>query len=116
MSVSKSMHGDEDEDVEVPETLDPSELANIRESLEKYTSALVTGEDASGLGLGTGVPSLAENELDESVDAPGAVGREFYVTWVSEGGSGEAGNTMNGGLTGLTKPSLHHLRIRSAIE
>ncbi|KAE9382883.1 hypothetical protein BT96DRAFT_869540, partial [Gymnopus androsaceus JB14] len=34
------------EDAEVPETLDPSELWLIRESLEKYTAALLTGEDA----------------------------------------------------------------------
>lgn len=69
-----------DEDEEVPETLDPSELYAIREALEKYTSALQKGEDASGLGLGRGVPSLAEGELDESVDS--SVGRAFAVTWV----------------------------------
>ncbi|KAL5501499.1 hypothetical protein ACEPAH_8759 [Sanghuangporus vaninii] len=67
-------------DEEVPETLDPSELHAIREALEKYTSALQKGEDASGLGLGSGVPSLAEGEFDESVDT--TVGREFVVTWL----------------------------------
>lgn len=73
------------DDVEVPETLDPSELWHIRESLEKYTAALRTGEDASGLGLGRGVPSLAEGEIDEEVDA--SVGRSAYVTWVGADGS-----------------------------
>lgn len=73
------------EDVEVPETLDPSELWHIRESIEKYTSALRDGEDASGLGLGRGVPSLAEGELDEEVDAN--VGRSAYLTWVGSDGS-----------------------------
>ncbi|KAF5360472.1 hypothetical protein D9756_004720 [Leucocoprinus leucothites] len=70
-----------DEDIDVPETLDPSELWNIREALEKYTAAL-QGEDISGLGLGQGVPSLAENELDEEVDS--SVGRKAFITWVSD--------------------------------
>lgn len=69
------------EDAEVPETLDPTELWNIREALEKYTAAL-QGDDTSGLGLGTGVPSLAENELDEEVDA--SVGRRAFITWVPD--------------------------------
>lgn len=69
------------EDIEVPETLDPSELYNIREALEKYTAALRDGEDASGLGLGRGVPSLAEGEMDEEVDE--TVGRSVCVSWVS---------------------------------
>ncbi|KAG7088449.1 hypothetical protein E1B28_012440 [Marasmius oreades] len=67
------------EDVEVPETLDPSELWHIRESLEKHTAALRTGEDASGLGLGKGVPSLAEGEMDEELDA--SVGRRAFLSW-----------------------------------
>ncbi|KAF5315156.1 hypothetical protein D9619_007212 [Psilocybe cf. subviscida] len=70
---------------EVPETLDPSELWLIRESLEKYTSALQTGQDASGLGLGGGVPSLIEGEMDEEADA--AVGRQGYTTWVDTTGT-----------------------------
>ncbi|TEB39853.1 hypothetical protein FA13DRAFT_1751073 [Coprinellus micaceus] len=57
---------------DVPETLDPSELYQIRESLEKYTSALADGTDASRLGLGAG---------DDEVDA--SVGREVVVTWVA---------------------------------
>lgn len=72
-------------DIEVPETLDPSELYHIRESLEKYTSALQTGEDASGLGLGHGMPSLAEGELDDTVD--GTVGRPVVITWVGADGT-----------------------------
>ncbi|KAF8073783.1 hypothetical protein FPV67DRAFT_1560129 [Lyophyllum atratum] len=68
-----------------PETLDPSELWHIRESLEKYTTALREGDDASGLGLGRGVPSLAEGEIDMEVDE--AVGRTASITWVAEDGS-----------------------------
>lgn len=72
-------------DEEVPETLDPSELWHIREALEKYTSAVIDGEDASGLGLGRGVPSLAEGEMDDSVDA--SVGNNFQVTWIGVDGT-----------------------------
>ncbi|KIK69551.1 hypothetical protein GYMLUDRAFT_151982 [Collybiopsis luxurians FD-317 M1] len=73
------------EDVEVPETLDPSELWLIRESLEKYTASLITGEDASGLGLGRGVPSLGEGEMDEEVDS--SIGRSACITWIQLDGS-----------------------------
>lgn len=68
------------EDAEVPETLDPSELWHIRETLEKYTEALRTGQDTSGLGLGTGVPSLGQGEMDEEVDQ--SIGREACQTWI----------------------------------
>ena len=61
---------------EVAETLDPSELYNIREALEKYTSSL--SEDGSGLGLGEGVPSLGKGEIDEELDS--SVGREAFLT------------------------------------
>ena len=73
------------EDIEVPETLDPSELYHIRESLEKYTTALQKGEDPSGLGLGHGVPSLGEGEIDEEIDSD--IGDSVMVTWVGEDGS-----------------------------
>ncbi|KAF8208926.1 hypothetical protein K438DRAFT_295654 [Mycena galopus ATCC 62051] len=72
------------EEPEVPETLDPSELWNIRESLEKYTAALSSGEDASGLGLGSGLPSLATGEMDDEVDD--LIGRTAQLTWVGEDG------------------------------
>jgi CS domain len=72
------------EDIEVPETLDPSELWHIREALEKYTTSLREGDDGSGLGLGRGVPSLAEGEMDMEVDE--SIGREAYLTWVGEDG------------------------------
>ena len=72
------------EDSEVPETLDPSELWHIRESLEKYTTALREGDDASGLGLGKGMPSLAEGEIDIEVDE--SVGKSACITWVGEDG------------------------------
>ncbi|KAF7314257.1 CS domain-containing protein [Mycena kentingensis (nom. inval.)] len=67
---------------EVPETLDPSELYAIRESLEKYTAALRTGDDASGMGLGSGIPSLARGEVDEDVDD--SVGRNAQITWIRD--------------------------------
>ena len=70
-------------EMEVPETLDPSELWHIRESLEKYTSALRDGEDASGLGLGKGLSSLADGEMDEEADAN--VGRRVCLTWIRGG-------------------------------
>ncbi|KAG6850746.1 hypothetical protein H0H93_009369 [Arthromyces matolae] len=74
-----------DQEVEVLETLDPSELWHVREALEKYTAALREGDDASGLGLGHGVPSLAEGELDMEVDD--VVGRKAYLTWVDSNGN-----------------------------
>ena len=61
---------------EVAEALDSSELYNIRETLEKYTSTL--SEDGSGLGLGQGVPSLGKGEIDEELDS--SVGREAFLT------------------------------------
>ena len=76
------------DDVDVPETLDPSELYAIREALEKYTAALREGEDASGLGLGRGLPTLAQGEMDEDVDS--SVGRLAFITWVGEDGSSPA--------------------------
>ncbi|KAJ7250890.1 hypothetical protein B0H12DRAFT_1185678 [Mycena haematopus] len=76
--------GSSPEEVEVPETLDPSELWNIRESLHKYTAALSSGEDASGLGLGSGLPSLATGEMDDEVD--NSIGRAAQLTWVGEDG------------------------------
>ena len=63
-------------ELEVAETLDPSELYNIRETLEKYTSSL--SEDGSGLGLGQGVPSLGKGEIDEELDS--SVGRGAFLT------------------------------------
>jgi hypothetical protein len=73
------------EDMEVPETLDPSELWHICQALEKYTTSLREVDDASGMGLGRGLPSLAEGEIDMEVDE--SVGREVYLTWVGEDGS-----------------------------
>jgi len=70
-----------EEDVDVPETLDPSELWNIQEALEKYTSSL-QGQDTSDLGLGKGIPSLAGNEIDEEVDS--SFGRKAFISWVHD--------------------------------
>jgi hypothetical protein len=81
-----------EEDQEVPETVDPSELYLIRESLEKYTASLASGEDTSGLGLGTGVPSLAQGEIDDEIDAKVGTGSVFTtvgldgVIWKRPGG------------------------------
>jgi hypothetical protein len=77
---SSGMSVDGGGDVEVPETLDPSELALIRDNMEKFTAAIQSGEDSSGLGLGRGVPSLAENEMDEELDSN--VGRFAVITMV----------------------------------
>ncbi|TFK91115.1 hypothetical protein K466DRAFT_644078 [Polyporus arcularius HHB13444] len=74
---------------EVPETVDPTELYNIREALEKYTAALRDGTDPSGLGLGSGVPSLAEGERDDEVDL--SVGKSACLTWVAASGAGSTG-------------------------
>ncbi|TFK27737.1 hypothetical protein FA15DRAFT_149399 [Coprinopsis marcescibilis] len=74
----------DDVEVDVPETLDPSELWKIREALEKYTVSLRDGSDTSGLGLGSGVPSLASGEIDDEVDM--SVGRKVYLTWVAADG------------------------------
>lgn len=70
-------------DREVLETLDPSELWKIRESLEIYTRSLQDGKDYGG--LGTGIPSLADGEMDDEVDT--VVGRQAYITWVGADGS-----------------------------
>jgi hypothetical protein len=85
-----------EEDEEVPETVDPSELWLIRESLEKYTASLVTGEDASGLGLGKGLPSLAEGEIDEEVDAQ--VGSLVVLTQVSRSHGAVVGDPKSTGM------------------
>ncbi|KAJ7175840.1 hypothetical protein C8R46DRAFT_990023 [Mycena filopes] len=77
--------GTSPEDPEVPETLDPSELYNIRESLEKYTAALHSGDDVSGLGIGSDLPSLAKGEMDDEVDL--SIGRDAQLTWVAKDGS-----------------------------
>lgn len=73
--------GTEDAIEEVPETIDPSEMYKIREALEKYTATLSSGEDPSGLALGSGIPSLAQGEMDDSVDE--SVGRRAVQMWFS---------------------------------
>ncbi|GJJ15759.1 hypothetical protein Clacol_010037 [Clathrus columnatus] len=66
------------EHAEIPETIDPSELAHIRDMLDKYTATIRDG--GGGADLGHGVPSLVEGELDVSVDE--VVGRRAFCTWV----------------------------------
>jgi hypothetical protein len=79
---------------EVPETLDPSELHAIRESLEKYTAALQQQQQqGSGVGAGVAPPSsLADGEADAEADA--MVGTETCVTWVdaTDAGGGDGGD------------------------
>ncbi|KAJ7095886.1 hypothetical protein B0H15DRAFT_946432 [Mycena belliarum] len=73
-----------EEEKDVPETLDASDLWNIRESLEKYTAALRDG-DGTGVGLGSDLPSLAMGEMDDDVDQ--SIGRTAQLTWIGEDGS-----------------------------
>ncbi|KZT34363.1 CS-domain-containing protein [Sistotremastrum suecicum HHB10207 ss-3] len=70
------------ESPEVPETIDPSELANIRDQLEKFT---VQGPISEGMDIGHGLSSLADGEMDEEVDSN--VGRKMVTTWIKVDGS-----------------------------
>ncbi|KAF9516498.1 hypothetical protein BS47DRAFT_1315336 [Hydnum rufescens UP504] len=95
-------------ETDVPETLDPSELYAVRESLEKYTASLTTGEDASGLGLGHGVPSLAQQEVDDELDSQ--VGRKTVFSWVSaDDGRRTMGNGWVHDLLALPIPSSRNI-------
>ncbi|THH27992.1 hypothetical protein EUX98_g6195 [Antrodiella citrinella] len=67
------------QDVEVPETLDPSELYNIRESMEKFTAAALEAHEKGS------IPSLAEGEMDEEIDSE--MGKWSFITWVGDDGS-----------------------------
>ncbi|KAI9443206.1 hypothetical protein H4582DRAFT_1807893 [Lactarius indigo] len=69
---------------EVAETLDPSELYAIRESLEKYTAELQGAASAGGGAR----PSLADGEADEEADS--AVGTDTCITWVYVDGADPA--------------------------
>jgi len=68
---------------EVAETLDPSELYAIRESLEKYTAELQGSANGGGAR-----PSLADGEADEEVDS--TVGTDTCITWVYADGTDPA--------------------------
>ena len=108
--------GTKADEPEVAETLDPSELWTIRESLEKYTAALQSGEDASGLGLGSGMPSLAEGELDDEVDVD--IGDMAMLTWVGVDGSEPSWAQAAGGdvpFTVLSTPLPGHAASRSSL-
>ncbi|BGO91047.1 hypothetical protein NBRC10512_001351 [Rhodotorula toruloides] len=69
---------------DVPETLDPSELAAITERMEQWAQGIMKGGLAhSEEGLGSGIPtSLMGDEIDVEVDAES--GRPFIVTWIEE--------------------------------
>lgn len=85
------------ETVEVPETLDPSELANIRDVLDKYTASLQEGG-----GLGHGVPSLAEGERDAEVDS--SVGHAVQLTWA--GGNNNPSDDLPASVLSLPLPGI----------
>ena len=98
-SLASFSNGEADsEDIDVPESVDPSEMLSILESMEKWTASLSRGNGGLGNGLpdhglGQGVPSLMEGEMDEEADA--AVGRKVCVTWVgSEDGADDEIKTM----------------------
>ena len=80
-------HGDEAVEGErelegVAETVDPSALAQISESMEQWTQGAGGGVGASDEGIGQGVPtSLTGEEMDVEVD--GDAGRQCVVTWLS---------------------------------
>ncbi|KAG8994059.1 hypothetical protein FRB93_001730 [Tulasnella sp. JGI-2019a] len=106
--------------VEVPETIDPSEMWHIRESLEKYTAELNEGQDRGG--LGTGVSSLSQGEYDEEVDE--SAGIPIIVTWVNEG-DGLANPQRSAGVgllsmqlprSGLSSQSVPSLVIKHDID
>lgn len=67
---------------EVPETVDPSELAKISEDMEKWTRGIMEGGAShSNEGLGHGVPtSLMGDEMDVEIDAD--TGRSIVVSWI----------------------------------
>lgn len=78
-----SVEEEERELEHVTETLDPSELAKISESMEQWTKGVAeqAGGEVDGDGLGHGVPtSLIGEEIDVEVD--GDSGRPLIVTWI----------------------------------
>ncbi|BGP39452.1 hypothetical protein JCM10449v2_003402 [Rhodotorula kratochvilovae] len=77
----------------VAETLDPSELVAIAESMAQWAQGLAAhGLGHSEDGLGSGVPtSLTGEEVDVEVDAES--GRPFVVTWI-EGAGGDQPPTL----------------------
>lgn len=73
----------------VAETLDPSELATISESMEQWSQSILQGGGGpsplshSAEGLGSGIPtSLTGDEIDVEVD--GDSGKAFVVTWIED--------------------------------
>ncbi|GAA5941672.1 uncharacterized protein JCM15063_002636 [Sporobolomyces koalae] len=73
---------------EVPETVDPSELAKISEDMEKWTRGIMEGGTShSAEGLGHGVPtSLMGDEMDVEVDAD--TGRPIVLSWIEPAANG----------------------------
>ena len=65
----------------IHETLDPSELASISESMEKWSQGAV-GRGEEGEGGNEQPTSLMGMEIDVEVD--GESGRNFVVTWIED--------------------------------
>jgi len=90
---------------DVPETMDPSELRNISESLEKYTANLGGQTGRGGLGFAGGdVPSLADDEMDEEVD--GTVGQHVLISTLHVDGSLVSEKPLSSTLLSLSLPGL----------
>lgn len=84
--------------LEVPETLDPSALTDIREAMEKFTASAAAGGPGA-------VPSLAEGERDDEADTE--VGDDTALTWASATDGhvpAWASNDMDGSVTVLSTP------------
>jgi hypothetical protein len=81
---------------DVPETLDPAQLAGIRDALDKHTA------DADA--LGGPVPSLARGEVDDELDADSAP--SAHVLWLpaTPGGPTPANDTTPVALLGTPLP------------
>ncbi|GAA5915814.1 hypothetical protein JCM6882_006108 [Rhodosporidiobolus microsporus] len=82
----------EEEYENVPETVDPSELAAVAEKMEQWAQGIVQSSSALGggaaEGLGSGLPSsLVGDEMDVEVD--GESGRPVVVNWVEGAATAE---------------------------
>jgi len=112
-NVPDKEHGQSEEDeLEVPETLDPSERMTMLENLEKYTSDL--GGDGSGPGHGSnldfdlgrgggggGVSSLLEDGFE---DEDANIGRDAFLLHVSGNSGASSEGPSRTKLLGLPLP------------
>ncbi|GAA5960952.1 hypothetical protein JCM21900_000073 [Sporobolomyces salmonicolor] len=100
---------------DVPETVDPSELAGIAESMEKWTRGIMEGGASySHEGLGHGVPtSLMGDEIDVEVDAES--GRPVVVTWVEEAATKPEGTKKKAPRLVCPHPTIPYSLLSTAI-